>query len=108
MSVKIGRKAEEEVEEFLIKNGYKILKKNFYSRFGEIDIIAKKEGVLNFFEVKYSKKYNPVYRITQAKMKKIIKTIGYYFMMNNIEEEYQISAALVTPDNIEIIENIGF
>ncbi len=108
MSLKKGRVAEEKVGIFLVENGYEIVEKNFYSRFGEVDIIAKKDGVINFFEVKFSEKYDPVHRITLAKMKKIIKTVNYYFMLNDSEEEYQINAALVTPDGIEIIENIGF
>jgi len=108
LSLKIGLEAEERVVEFLIKNGYKIIKRNFHSKFGEVDIVAKKDEILNFFEVKYSKKYDPVYRITPMKIKKIIKTIDYFFMINNSDDEYQICAALVTPNGIEVIENISY
>ncbi|MFK5881622.1 MAG: YraN family protein [Sulfurospirillum sp.] len=108
MSLKIGLSAEDKVVDLLVKNGYKIIKRNFHSKFGEIDIIVKKDGVLSFVEVKYSQNYNPAYRITPTKMKKIIKTIDYFFMLNNVDEEYQINAALVTPEGIEIVENIGF
>jgi len=107
LSLKIGADAEDRVEKFLIKDGYKIIKRNFHSKFGEIDIIAKKDQILTFFEVKYSKNYDPIYRITSAKMQKIIKTIDYFFMINNSDDEYQISAALVTPKGIEIIDNIS-
>ena len=107
MSLKIGADAEDRVEKFLIKDGYKIIKRNFHSKFGEIDIIAKKDQILTFFEVKYSKNYDPIYRITSAKMQKIIKTIDYFFMISNSDDEYQISAALVTPKGIEIIDNIS-
>jgi len=68
--------------------------------------VAFKEDVLTFFEVKYSKKYNPVYRITESKVSKIIKTVDYFFMKFNYDCEYQISAVLVTPEKIEKIENI--
>ena len=108
MSLKTGLDAEDRVETFLIKNNYKIIKRNFHSRFGEVDIVAKKDNVLTFFEVKYSKKYNPAYRITPSKIEKIIKTIDYFLMCNNSDEEYQISAALVTPEGIEIIDNISY
>lgn len=108
MSLKVGLDAEEKVAKYLLANGYKILKRNFHSKFGEIDIIAKKDDILSFIEVKYSKNYNPVYRITPAKMQKIIKTIDYFFMLNNHNEEYQISGALITPDGIEILDNISF
>jgi len=108
LSLKIGLEAEDRVEKYLSKNGYKIIKRNFHSKFGEIDIIAKKGEVLSFFEVKYSKKYDPIYRITPSKMKKIIRTIDYFFMLNNHDEEYQICAALVTPLEIELLDNISF
>ncbi len=108
MSLKIGLDAEEKVAKYLLANGYKILKRNFHSKFGEIDIIAKKDDILSFIEVKYSKNYNPIYRITPAKMQKIIKTIDYFFMLNNHNEEYQITGALITPKGIEILENISF
>lgn len=108
MSLEIGLNAEERVAKYLLKNGYKILKRNFHSKFGEIDIIAKKDKLLSFIEVKYSKKYNPIYRITPTKMQKIIKTVDYFFMLNKSDEDYQISAALVTPNGIEILENISY
>ena len=108
MSLKTGLDAENRVVNFLIKDGYKIIKRNFHSKFGEIDIIAKKNQILSFFEVKYSKNYNPIYRITPAKMQKIIKTVDYFFMINNSDDDYQISAALVTPKGIEILDNISY
>ena len=108
MSLKIGLDAEEKVVQYLLLNGYKILKRNFHSKFGEIDIIAKKDDILSFIEVKYSKNYNPVYRITPVKMQKIIKTIDYFFMLNNYNEDCQIAGALITPKGIEILENISF
>jgi len=108
LSLKIGLDAEEKVAKYLLVNGYKILKRNFHSKFGEIDIIAKKDDILSFIEVKYSKNYNPAYRITPAKIQKIIKTIDYFFMLNNCDEDYQIAGAFITPEGIEILENISF
>jgi len=108
LSLKIGLEAEEKVAKYLLKNGYKILKRNFHSKFGEIDIIAKKDNILSFIEVKYSKNYDPIYRITPAKIQKIIKTIDYFFMLNNCDEDYQIAGAFVTPGGIEILENISY
>ncbi|HEC1788756.1 TPA: YraN family protein, partial [Campylobacter lari] len=47
-----GKKGEELACEFLKTQGFEILKRNFYSKFGEIDIIAKKDKILHFIEVK--------------------------------------------------------
>lgn len=91
-----------------MKNGYSIIERNFHSRFGEIDIIASKEDTLHFFEVKYSKNYDPIERITPSKLKKIIKTIDFYMYNKNIDLDYQIDALLVNNELIEIVENISY
>ncbi len=99
--------AEDRAVEFLQKEGFEILCRNFRSKFGEIDIVALKDGVVNFFEVKFSKDFEPVYRITPLKLAKIIKTIDYFFMKYGYEYDYQISAILLSDSKIEILENIS-
>ena len=47
-----GKKGEDMVAAFLRKSGYTIIKRNYISRFGEIDIIAGKDDLLLFVEVK--------------------------------------------------------
>lgn len=50
---RIGAWGEQYAADFLIRQGYKILYKNFFLRFGEIDIIAKSpDGAVTFLEVK--------------------------------------------------------
>ncbi len=48
----IGKKAEYLAADFLEKNGYRIIKRNYSTKFGEIDIIALKENYLCFIEVR--------------------------------------------------------
>ncbi len=48
----MGKTGEEYAKELLVLKGCKIVRTNFYSRFGEIDIIAKNEETLIFVEVK--------------------------------------------------------
>ena len=69
-----GNIGEDKAVEFLIKNNYQIVTRNFYSRFGEIDIIAKKGEVLHFIEVKSGDNFQPIYNVTYSKLQKIIKT----------------------------------
>ncbi|MGE4511988.1 MAG: YraN family protein, partial [Sulfurimonadaceae bacterium] len=52
MSRAKGNEAETLACTFLFDAGFSVLERNFYSRFGEIDIIAFKEDVLHFIEVK--------------------------------------------------------
>ena len=49
---KIGLLGEKSAEMFLVKHGFKIIDRNFSTRFGEIDLIAIKENVYHFVEVK--------------------------------------------------------
>lgn len=49
---KVGQYGEQIAKDFLIKNGYKIIESNIKASYKEIDLIAKKEGVLIFVEVK--------------------------------------------------------
>jgi putative endonuclease len=70
---------------YLKRKGYKIINRNFSSRFGEIDIIATEGTTLVFVEVKsrYSNKFGePVEAVTPTKLKKIIMT-GYYYIQKN-------------------------
>jgi len=108
MSLKVGIEAEERASSYLQKEGYCLLARNFHSKFGEIDIIALKDNILHFCEVKFSQNYDPITRITPSKMVKIIKTINYYLMTHPSTYDYQIDAILVMPENIEIIKNISY
>lgn len=51
-NIRIGALGEELAEAMLSEKGYKILARNFRCRYGEIDIIAARKGVLAFVEVK--------------------------------------------------------
>jgi len=102
-----GKEAEIKASLHLQTLGYTILTCNFHSKFGEIDIVAYKEGVIHFCEVKFSKKYDPLWRITPAKMSKIIKTIHYYLLVHHPDCDYQIDAIIVTPNTLEILKNIS-
>ena len=102
-----GAWGEEEAVRYLREQGFVILERNFHSRFGEIDIIAQKDGILHFIEVKTSAKYEPIFAITPAKMRKICSTIDYYLLTKQITLPYQIDALLVKSSGIEFVENIS-
>ena len=50
---KTGMEKEETACRFLLTQGYEVIERNFYSRCGEIDIIARDGQYLVFAEVKY-------------------------------------------------------
>jgi len=51
-NIKKGKKGEALAEKFLKKKGYKIIEKNYRTRFGEVDLIALDKKTLVFVEVK--------------------------------------------------------
>ena len=84
MSRAKGNLAEDKACEFLFDNGFNIIDRNFYSRFGEIDIIATKDEVLHFIEVKSGDDYEKaIQNITKSKLAKLIKTGEVYLKKNS-------------------------
>ena len=71
-----GDESESLATRFLEQEGFVILERNYFARkLGEIDIIAKKEDVLHFIEVKSSKaNFDPIYNVTPAKLRKVINS----------------------------------
>ena len=87
----LGKTGEEIAEIYLIKNGYKILERNFSCRQGEIDIIARDIKEIVFVEVKTrtNKKYGePIDSITYYKKKHLIKSIQFYLYLKKLDNAF--------------------
>lgn len=87
----IGNIGESIAENYLIKNGYIILDKNFSCKIGEIDIIAKDNNIINFVEVKsrYGDLYgSPGESVTFKKQYKIYKTAQLYILKKKLNRFY--------------------
>ena len=77
----IGAEKEKNAAEYLEKQGYIILEKNYRCKSGEVDIIAKDGEYLVFVDVKYRssmKKGYPLEAISLQKQKRISRTAIYY------------------------------
>jgi putative endonuclease len=53
VSTEIGRRAEEAAANYLEKQGFRVLERNWHNRFCEVDIVAQKDGEIHLIEVKY-------------------------------------------------------
>ena len=107
MSRAKGNIAEDKACDFLVANGFLVVEKNFYSRFGEIDIIAAKDDVLHFIEVKAGLDYeSAIQNITPRKISRIIKTLHVYMKKNGLDVDFMIDAVVVTPKEIQLVQNI--
>lgn len=83
----IGTYGEDLSAEYLKRNSYSIISRNFRTRCGEIDIICKKNDLIIFLEIKSRYNYNygsPIEAITYSKQKQIIKLCKYYIYINNL------------------------
>ncbi len=85
----LGRAGEVKAQEYLKKNGYKILEKNYKTFIGEIDIIAEENGVIVFVEVKtrVDDAFGaPSEAVTERKREKYFKVATEYLVRNKKTE----------------------
>ena len=74
--------------DYLTEKGYKIITRNYFSRYGEIDIIAAKDNILSFIEVKTRNNNSiatPGSFVTYSKQQKIIKTALIFLNENDFK-----------------------
>ena len=106
----IARVGEDLAASFLQKKGYKIIERNFRKGYGEIDIIAVKNGILIFVEVKTRTSNNfgsPFEAITPWKLKSLVKTAQFYKNLHPaLPQSLRIDAVSVKLSNDNIVENI--
>jgi len=107
-SREIGNIAENKAINFLETQSFFIIDRNFYTKFGEIDIIAKKDDILHFVEVKSGQNFQSIYNITPTKMKRIIKSVEVYLKKHQLNNPYQIDAITIDNEKLEFIKNISF
>ena len=77
---------------YLINKGYQILYTNFYTKKGEIDIVAKKHEIIIFIEVKTRSNLNygtPAMAVNYIK-KKHLKTVAKMFLHKNFLYGYDV------------------
>lgn len=103
--------------EYLKKQGFKIIDRNFRIRGGEIDIIALDSDVLVFIEVKTRRSHEfgtPLEAITSWKLRSLIKTAQFYKLKQpRLPDAMRIDAVAIildyenNPISIELVKNIS-
>lgn len=103
-----GFQSEDLAVKYLLNLGFEICDRNFHSKFGEIDIIAKKNNTIHFIEVKATQKdYETIYRLTQNKIYKLIKTINFYMLKYENDMNYQIDLICIEKGQIKFLQNVS-
>ena len=101
--LQFGKKGEKAAESYLKKQGYRILKKNYRTKVGEIDLIAEHKNVLVFIEVKSrtdAALEHPFMAVTPRKQKKIAQTASCFLVENKVgDREIRFDVVSILPDN---------
>jgi len=130
---RVGKLGENIACKYLEKEGFLIVERNYWKKFGEIDIVAKKRGILHFIEVKSVSRdlsknkvtretrdkekleeYRPEDNLHPWKLRRLGRAIQVYLVQRKVshETEWQVDAITVLIDHkkrvgrVEVLENI--
>jgi putative endonuclease len=85
----IGKKGEEIASKFLENNGIQLIKKNYFSKYGEIDLIGIANKTIIFIEVKLRKNKDfglPYEAINSKKIQCIRKSAEKFIQENDFSD----------------------
>ena len=121
---KTGNLGEALVAKYLKNKAFLILGRNYLLPYGEVDVIAEKEGVIHFIEVKavtceiseegVSREigWNPADRVDRGKLRRVGKAAEAYLAQMKLSDmDWQLDVAIVKIDpehkraSVELLEN---
>ena len=111
-TTEIGRRAEMAARVYLEMRGFKILEQNWRLPKYEIDIIAQKDNVVHFVEVKYRSKDDQgsgFDAITQTKLKQMRRAAWAWVEESKYHGEYVLTAVEIGGPKLSVlgfIENV--
>jgi putative endonuclease len=95
-----GLSAETRAAAFLMAKGYRILAKRFRTRYGEIDIVARRRNLLTFVEVKARATLDAAaYAVTARQQARIIEAAQAWLVAHpeHADFELRFDAMLIAP-----------
>ena len=102
-----GKIAEDLAVDFLVKNQYKILARNFRYLKAEVDIIAEFENHIIIVEVKARHTdafLEPQEAVNKKKIKLLIAASNYFIEENNLDKEVRFDIISVLPNKQKTLE----
>jgi len=114
-TVNTGCLGETFAAEYLVRQGYEILEKNYRRPFGEIDIVAREQGAIVFVEVKTRHSSvcgSPVEAVDAKKQRQLSRIAQDYLLNRQLNEttaRFDVIGVLLDqthrPAQIELIRN---
>lgn len=105
----VGKNGEDFAVRYLKSHGYKILERNYKTKYGEIDIIALDGPYIVFVEVKKREHMTygePEFSITKSKQLHITKSALAYIKMKNLKNKpTRFDVLTISGERTELIKN---
>lgn len=108
-----GKIGEDCAAALLESKGFVVIERNYHSRWGEIDIIARDDSYILFVEVKTRAEGSdghPLEAVTQSKQKKIIKTALQYLSdhaeVRELQPRFDVVGIITRRNTMQIKEVI--
>lgn len=98
-----GLSAESKASVYLIAKGYRILARRFRTPYGEIDIVARRRGLLVFVEVKARASLDDAaYSVTQQQQQRIIAAAQAWLMAHpeHADFDMRFDVVLIAPKHL--------
>ena len=107
--IKVGKYGEQIATNYLIRNGFEVVERNYLKKWGEIDIVARRTDKVHFVEVKtvsYETKadlresisrgtHRPEENVHKYKLLKLSRIIETWIIENKYYNEWQIDVMAV-------------
>ncbi|MEN3323926.1 YraN family protein [Mariniflexile soesokkakense] len=108
----LGKKGEQLAVDFLLKNNYEIIERNYRFEKAEVDIIAQKDTILAIVEVKTRSNVdfgNPQDFVKPGQIQRLVKAVDEYVTVNGLNVEVRFDIIAIVKEgkafNIEHLEN---
>lgn len=108
----LGNLGEDVAQKYLTKKGYKIIERNFQTKWGEIDLICRERDTIVFVEVKtrVGERFGlPEDAFNRDKLTRLKRNAVAYmsFRAKNFNK-YRIDAVCIVLDELKIVKKINY
>jgi uncharacterized protein (TIGR00252 family) len=107
VSTEVGQRAEAKAAKYLRRRWYKILERNWRTRWCEIDLVAERRHVIYFVEVKYrgsDAQGGGLDYITQRKLAQMHFAAEFWMASHSADADYRLAAIELSGPKFQVTE----